>query len=168
MYRICYRIFCRLVNSKVFGSFSLQQGAVLQILVGQSGIAGYGGGTSSGGEQSGGTGGGGTFVIAEDSPLLIAGGGGGAYSGADDLGGGDGQITSSSILSTYNSGGNPMGTITNAIVKASASKFSISFISKYDSLKILRICFSIFFSLFFALLILFWKVLSVNFSYSWR
>ena len=35
----------------------------------------------------------------------------------------DGQITSSSILSTYNSGGNPMGSITNAIVKASAAKF---------------------------------------------
>ena len=28
----------------------------------------------------------------------------------------DGQITSSSILSTFNSGGNPMGSITNAIV----------------------------------------------------
>ena len=35
----------------------------------------------------------------------------------------DGQITSSSILSTYNAGGNPMGSITNAVVKASAAKF---------------------------------------------
>ena len=35
----------------------------------------------------------------------------------------DGQITSSSILSTYNSTGNPMGTLTQAIVRASENKF---------------------------------------------
>ncbi len=35
----------------------------------------------------------------------------------------DGEIKSSSILSTFNSGGNPMGTITQAIVNASKGKF---------------------------------------------
>ena len=35
----------------------------------------------------------------------------------------DGNITSSSILSTYRSSGNPMGTITNAIVKAAKNDF---------------------------------------------
>tara|TARA_B100001093_G_scaffold34376_1_gene29673 strand:- start:155 stop:688 length:534 start_codon:yes stop_codon:yes gene_type:complete len=36
----------------------------------------------------------------------------------------DGNITSSSIISTYNSSGNPMGTITQAIVKAAKDRFS--------------------------------------------
>jgi type IV pilus assembly protein PilA len=35
----------------------------------------------------------------------------------------DGKITSSSILSTFGSSGNPMGTITQAIVKASDGKY---------------------------------------------
>ena len=35
----------------------------------------------------------------------------------------DGEITSSSIINTYNSGGNPMGTLTQAIVAAAGSKF---------------------------------------------
>ena len=35
----------------------------------------------------------------------------------------DGQITASSILSDYNSSGNPMGKITQAIVKAANGKF---------------------------------------------
>ncbi len=35
----------------------------------------------------------------------------------------NGNITSSSILSTYNSSGNPMGTITQAIVQATADGF---------------------------------------------
>ena len=35
----------------------------------------------------------------------------------------DGNITSTSILSDYNSGGNPMGKITQAIVKASKDRF---------------------------------------------
>ena len=35
----------------------------------------------------------------------------------------DGNITSSSILSTFNSSGNPMGTLTQAIVKAAAGNF---------------------------------------------
>ena len=35
----------------------------------------------------------------------------------------DGNITSSSILSTYKTGGNPMGTITNAIVNAANGRF---------------------------------------------
>ena len=35
----------------------------------------------------------------------------------------DGEITSSSILTTFRNGGNPMGTITQAIVKASKDKF---------------------------------------------
>ena len=35
----------------------------------------------------------------------------------------DGNITSSSILTTYRSSGNPMGTITQAIVKAAKDKF---------------------------------------------
>ena len=42
--------------------------------------------------------------------------------GIDDMF--DGNITSSSILSTYGSSGNPMGTITQAIVKAAKEKFS--------------------------------------------
>ena len=39
----------------------------------------------------------------------------------------DGNITSSSILSTYSSSGNPMGTITQAIVKAAKGKFKNSY-----------------------------------------
>jgi type IV pilus assembly protein PilA len=35
----------------------------------------------------------------------------------------DGNITASSILSSYSSGGNPMGKITQAIVKSAANKF---------------------------------------------
>ncbi len=35
----------------------------------------------------------------------------------------DDEITTSSILTTYNSGGNPCGTITRAIVKAASEKF---------------------------------------------
>lgn len=35
----------------------------------------------------------------------------------------NGEITSSAILNTFNSGGNPMGTLTEAIVKASKPKF---------------------------------------------
>ncbi|NOK15974.1 endo-1,C4-beta-glucanase [Corallococcus carmarthensis] len=59
-------------GAELSGTFDLQEGDTLQILVGQKGTAA----TYSGG------GGGGTFVLRNGSPLLIAGGGGGVRAGA--------------------------------------------------------------------------------------
>ena len=44
----------------------------------------------------------------------------------------DGQITASSILSDYNSSGNPMGKITQAIVKAANGKFKNPYGANYS------------------------------------
>jgi len=76
------------------GTFSLTQGAVIRILVGQEGsLSGYG------------SGGGGTFVVASPynsnaSILVIAGGGGGSYIGTCSVNAG-GQTTPSPIGGTY-------------------------------------------------------------------
>lgn len=59
-------------GAELSGTFDLQQGDTLQILVGQKGTAA----TYSGG------GGGGSFVLRNGAPLLIAGGGGGVRAGA--------------------------------------------------------------------------------------
>ena len=57
-------------GARMQGEFFLQQGDVINILVGQKGNSeGY----------SGGSGGGGTFVTVNSMPYIIAGGGGGAY-----------------------------------------------------------------------------------------
>jgi hypothetical protein len=90
------------------GTFSLTQGAVIRILVGQEGMLyGYG------------SGGGGTFVVASPynsnaSILVIAGGGGGSYVGNCSVNAG-GQTTPSPIGGTYSaaSGGGGGGS-TNA------------------------------------------------------
>ena len=69
------------------GTFTLSQGEIIQILVGQEGgirhndlssAASGVGVASAGGGGSGGGGGGGTFVVRErNTPLIVAGGGGG-------------------------------------------------------------------------------------------
>ncbi len=74
-------------GARMSGEFSLNQGEVLYILVGQRGTE------ALGYWQKGGGGGGGSFVVKSDgTPLIIAGGGGGAgrYDGNH---GGDGVIT---------------------------------------------------------------------------
>ncbi|WP_375754457.1 endo-1,C4-beta-glucanase [Corallococcus exercitus] len=84
-------------GAELRGTFDLQQGDTLQILVGQKGTAA----TYSGG------GGGGTFVLRNGSPLLIAGGGGGVRAGATVPGrhgstGADG--VAGSVSANYTSG----------------------------------------------------------------
>lgn len=59
-------------GAEVTGEFALQAGDVIEILVGQKGIAA----TNSAG------GGGGTFLVKNGTPILIAGGGGGVRAGA--------------------------------------------------------------------------------------
>ena len=51
----------------------------------------------------------------------------------------DGNITASSILSDYSSGGNPMGKITQAIVNASKDRFKNPYGEGGSSKKIIRI-----------------------------
>lgn len=77
------------LGARVEGTFSLTQGDVLQILVGQRSLSPI---LNSGG------GGGGSFVVTEDdTPLIIAGGGGGATNTA--AAGGAGQVTESGGVS---------------------------------------------------------------------
>jgi hypothetical protein len=54
-------------GARMKGTFNVSPGQILNILVGQQGIAG----------QYSGGGGGGTFVVSQNSPLIIAGGGAG-------------------------------------------------------------------------------------------
>ena len=74
-------------GARMVGTFTLSQGEIIQILVGQEGgirhndlssAASGVGVASAGGGGSGGGGGGGTFVVRErNTPLIVAGGGGG-------------------------------------------------------------------------------------------
>ncbi|WP_158620117.1 endo-1,C4-beta-glucanase [Corallococcus sicarius] len=84
-------------GAELRGTFDLQEGDTLQVLVGQKGTAA----TYSGG------GGGGTFVLRNGSPLLIAGGGGGVRAGAMVQGrhGSTGTAgVAGSVSATYTSG----------------------------------------------------------------
>jgi hypothetical protein len=84
-------------GAQIAGTFTLQSGDELQILVGQKGTAA----TYSGG------GGGGSFVASNGAPLVIAGGGGGVRAGAQ-VNGRPGSVgtagTAGSVSSTYTSG----------------------------------------------------------------
>ncbi|MBT4651737.1 hypothetical protein HOC13_04430, partial [Candidatus Woesearchaeota archaeon] len=63
------------LGAQIIGTFSLTEGDVIQILVGQEGIEN----TQSSGSYGSAGGGGGTFVVDSDNdPLIIAGGGGGS------------------------------------------------------------------------------------------
>ena len=90
-------------GARMSGSFSLNQGDVLHIIVGQKGSEGL----SS--KQKGGGGGGGSFVVkADGTPLLVAGGGGG--SGRYDGNNGDDGVTDQSGTSGNGSNGASGGT----------------------------------------------------------
>ena len=77
------------LGAKITGTFQLEEGTQLQILVGQEG------GTSGPFSDKPGGGGGGSFVtLWDNTPLIIAGGGGGGGSARDNFTDGDpGQAT---------------------------------------------------------------------------
>jgi hypothetical protein len=75
------------------GDFSLTQGAVIKILVGQMGTSDYGGG-----------GGGGSFVVTNSNSALIVGGGGGGKSHNGNTG-----LDASIVANPGNSNGNATG-----------------------------------------------------------
>ena len=107
----------------VEANFTLTQGAVVKILVGQGGA---GGGTTNGCE---GTGGGGTFVVDNsNNPIIVAGGGGGAATATyyQVANGQDGLTTTTG--GTINSGGaggtNGSGGSTTEIMRAPGAGFS--------------------------------------------
>jgi hypothetical protein len=96
------------LGAAITGTFSLTQGSVIKIVVGQMGIDG----TTSGTTYTGGGGGGGTFVMKSPynnaaSILVIAGGGGGLtnYGSTTTLHGQSGNNGGS----TYNNGGGSNG-----------------------------------------------------------
>ena len=75
------------LGAKITGTFQLNQGTQLKILVGQEGTTVYRG-------YMPGTGGGGTFVtLGDDTPLIVAGGGGGGGARKNFTNGDPGQAT---------------------------------------------------------------------------
>ena len=76
------------LGAKITGTFQLNQGTKLKILVGQKG------GTSPASLSRAGGGGGGSFVtLLDDTPLIVAGGGGGGGAGENFTNGDPGQTT---------------------------------------------------------------------------
>jgi len=88
-------------GARVTGEFELQEGSVLNIVVGQQGR--FINATGSDGQNSGG--GGGTFVWSSNSPLIIAGGGGGASSGESFFSSMNGQAGESAGVGRKPGGG---------------------------------------------------------------
>ena len=75
------------LGAKITGTFQLNQGTQLKILVGQEGTTVYG-------LYRAGAGGGGTFVtLWDDTPLIVAGGGGGGGASENFTNGDPGQAT---------------------------------------------------------------------------
>lgn len=95
-------------GAKVWGTFALEKGDKVRVVVGQSGSARDPAQTENNPQTTGGAGGGGTFIWLnnEATPLLVAGGGGGAsyVSGLPQYWGTDGQASESGLGAFPNGG----------------------------------------------------------------